>query len=184
MRDNLIINCPVYLSRYVSLVDEPSLPLPAAAAALPPPVPEKKSNWFRRAKSKDEKHKVHKSDSLSKEAESPENNTTASSPSDGGVSGSKLSLTDRDKIREQIKKLGIDFFSEDFEGTTMSSTKCLTCETVTEQKETMIDLAVPITTNMDIDQSNLIQVCSRRKSFIFSHRLSQFESNLVHRTCA
>lgn len=69
-----------------------------------------------------------------------------------------------EKICEKIKKLGLDFFTEDFEGVTVSSTKCLSCETVTEQKETMIDLSVPITgyENMDtIENSNLfIQVSS------------------------
>lgn len=69
-----------------------------------------------------------------------------------------------EKICEKIKKLGLDFFTEDFEGVTVSSTKCLSCETVTEQKETMIDLSVPITgyENMDtIENSNLfIQVGS------------------------
>lgn len=49
------------------------------------------------------------------------------------------------KLDERIKELGLDFFTEDFEGVTVSSTKCLSCETVTEQKETMIDLSVPIT---------------------------------------
>ncbi len=33
---------------------------------------------------------------------------------------------------------------EDFEGITISTTRCLTCESVTEQKETMIDIAIPI----------------------------------------
>ena len=49
-----------------------------------------------------------------------------------------------EQINEKLKKIGLDFFTEDFEGVTVSSTKCLICETVTEQKETMIDLSVPI----------------------------------------
>lgn len=65
------------------------------------------------------------------------------------ITDSKLSLNDKEKIQEQIKKLGLDFFNEDFEGVTMSSTRCLSCEAVTEQKESMIDLSVPITENMD-----------------------------------
>lgn len=44
-----------------------------------------------------------------------------------------------------VNKMGLDFFADDFEGVTVSSTKCLSCETVTEQQETMIDLSVPIT---------------------------------------
>lgn len=145
------------------------LPIPTAIAHHPPPVTEKKSTWFRKVKSKEDKHKAHKAESPSKEIEATDSNNHATTitPTDGsgdggggGVGGgSKLSLTDKDKIQEQIKKLGIDFFSEDFEGTTMSSTRCLSCETVTEQKETMIDLSVPITANMDtVDQSNLIEV--------------------------
>ncbi|XP_037034268.1 ubiquitin carboxyl-terminal hydrolase 4-like [Bradysia coprophila] len=46
----------------------------------------------------------------------------------------------------------VDFFTENFEGITCSSTKCLSCETITEQKETMIDLSVPITSYKNIDQ--------------------------------
>lgn len=45
---------------------------------------------------------------------------------------------------KKIKELGLDFFTEDFEGMTVSTTKCLSCETVTEQKETMIDIALPV----------------------------------------
>ena len=41
-------------------------------------------------------------------------------------------------FNEAIKRLGLDFFCKDFEGITLFTTKCLTCETVTEQKETMV----------------------------------------------
>lgn len=50
----------------------------------------------------------------------------------------------KEKLDEKIKMMGLDFFCEDFEGITVSTTKCLTCETETEQKETMIDISVPI----------------------------------------
>ncbi|KAG5673915.1 hypothetical protein PVAND_003916 [Polypedilum vanderplanki] len=53
-------------------------------------------------------------------------------------------VDEKEKIDETIKRLGLDFFSEDFEGITLSTTKCLTCETVTEQKETMIDISIPL----------------------------------------
>ncbi|XP_070497906.1 ubiquitin carboxyl-terminal hydrolase 1 [Chironomus tepperi] len=53
-------------------------------------------------------------------------------------------LDEKEKIDETIKRLGLDFFTEDFEGITLSTTKCLTCETVTEQKETMIDISIPL----------------------------------------
>lgn len=55
--------------------------------------------------------------------------------------------SDKEKIDETIKRLGLDFFCEDFEGITLSTTKCLTCETVTEQKETMIDISIPLASN-------------------------------------
>lgn len=148
------------MNRFVSVLPHPELPLPVATVIQPPPVTEKKTPWFRKSRSKDDKQKIQKSESLSKETEAPaENHVAPNTPSDGGVSDSRMSLTDKDKTQEQIKKLGIDFFSEDFEGTTMSSTRCLSCETVTEQKETMIDLSVPITANMEnIESENLIQV--------------------------
>lgn len=49
-----------------------------------------------------------------------------------------------EKVNEAIKRLGLDFFCKDFEGITLFTTKCLTCETVTEQKETMVDIAIPM----------------------------------------
>jgi ubiquitin carboxyl-terminal hydrolase 1 len=63
-----------------------------------------------------------------------------------------VSESDKEKIDETIKRLGLDFFCEDFEGITLSTTKCLTCETVTEQKETMIDISIPLASN-DNNQS-------------------------------
>ncbi|XP_055525301.1 uncharacterized protein LOC129718504 [Wyeomyia smithii] len=51
---------------------------------------------------------------------------------------------DAELVRERVQALGLDFFRDDFEGVTVSKTKCLACETCTEQKETMIDIAIPI----------------------------------------
>lgn len=71
------------------------------------------------------------------------------------------SLDSSDKINEVIKRLGLDFFCKDFEGITLFTTKCLTCETVTEQKETMIDIAIPIshdTLSQPIDPQMFFQV--------------------------
>lgn len=42
------------------------------------------------------------------------------------------------------KNLGFDFVAEDFEGTTVLRTTCLECEMVTERKQTMCDISVPI----------------------------------------
>lgn len=79
-------------------------------------------------------------------------------------------LISKQTIQEKIKALGLDFFSEDFEGVTASSIQCLACETTTEQKETMIDLAVPITENMDTHELNdsFIQVYNIHFDFIMA----------------
>lgn len=58
-----------------------------------------------------------------------------------------------DRLADKIKNLGLDFFREDFEGVTLCTTKCLTCETTTEKKEAMIDLSVSISPN----ENNLIE---------------------------
>lgn len=115
--------------------------------------------------SKDDKSKMNRSDLPIKDVDAKDiNNQKGSSISnfdDELMCGhDKEKITE--KVNEKIKKMGVDFFTEDFEGVTVSSTKCLSCETITEQKETMIDLSVPITgyENMDqLDDPNLfIQV--------------------------
>ena len=76
---------------------------------------------------------------------------------------------DKVKINETIKRLGLDFFCEDFEGVTLSTTKCLTCETVTEQKETMIDISIPLANNdnnQPLDPQLFFQVSERRELFL------------------
>lgn len=60
------------------------------------------------------------------------------------VNNEASSADSNEKVNEAIKRLGLDFFCKDFEGITLFTTKCLTCETVTEQKETMVDIAIPI----------------------------------------
>lgn len=84
------------------------------------------------------------------------NNVNSESCDSNGVSES-----DKEKIDETIKRLGLDFFTEDFEGITLSTTKCLTCETVTEQKETMIDISIPLASsdnNQALDPQLFFQV--------------------------
>ncbi|XP_063705037.1 uncharacterized protein LOC134834338 [Culicoides brevitarsis] len=55
-------------------------------------------------------------------------------------------VNDKQKLKENVcKLLGLNFFCEDFEGVTVSSIKCLTCEQVKTLKEKMIDISVPIT---------------------------------------
>ena len=53
-------------------------------------------------------------------------------------------VIDKEQIMDRIKSLGLDFIREDFEGTTISTTQCLFCETETVQKESMIDLGIQI----------------------------------------
>ncbi|XP_055375900.1 ubiquitin carboxyl-terminal hydrolase 1 isoform X2 [Condylostylus longicornis] len=73
----------------------------------------------------------------------------------------------KEHLAEKIKKLGLDFFSQYFEGITVSTTKCLSCETITEQKETMIDIAVPISgyENADCSGSFIQNSCITREYF-------------------
>lgn len=82
---------------------------------------------------------------------SPSNSTSAAVGGSGGgdeidstSSSLALLLKDKQRLEVKIRELGLDFFNDDFEGITVSTTKCLSCETVTEQKETMIDIAVPV----------------------------------------
>lgn len=77
--------------------------------------------------------------------------------------------SDKEKINETIKRLGLDFFTEDFEGITLSTTKCLTCETVSEQKETMIDISIPLASNdnnQPLDPQLFFQVSMIFNTFI------------------
>lgn len=111
------------------------------------PASEKKSNWFKRRK--DDKNKIITIESPSKDSNSFD--STASITDIDRVSGTanEIPSMSKEMVRDKIKALGLDFFSKDFEGVTASSIQCLACETTTEQKETMIDLAVPITENME-----------------------------------
>ncbi|XP_001661569.2 uncharacterized protein LOC5574653 [Aedes aegypti] len=61
--------------------------------------------------------------------------------------GKTSSVADERLVRDRLQALGLDFFRDDFEGVTVAKTKCLACETCTEQKETMIDIAIPIASN-------------------------------------
>lgn len=125
-----------------------------------PPANERKSVWFKRRK--EDKNKVIVTDSPSKDSNnciSDSNNAAivtdaASDKNACGGSFVETLLISKQTIQEKIKALGLDFFSEDFEGVTASSIQCLACETTTEQKETMIDLAVPITENMETHDLN------------------------------
>ncbi|XP_035791773.1 uncharacterized protein LOC118466477 isoform X2 [Anopheles albimanus] len=69
---------------------------------------------------------------------------TGEAPATTGQRASGVSLDERTQAQDRILELGLNFFREDFEGVTVSRTRCLSCETVTEQKETMIDIAIPI----------------------------------------
>lgn len=129
------------------------------------PITEKKTTWFKRRK--DEKHKATTMDSPSKDStsfDSTNPNVNDAINDKNAISSIQINetslLNNKQMIQEKIKALGLDFFSEDFEGVTASSIQCLACETTTEQKETMIDLSVPITENMETNElsDSFIQV--------------------------
>lgn len=111
-------------------------------------------NLFRKL-SKDDKSKTNRNDVPSKDNDARDVNNQKSG-SISNIDDELMCGQDKEKklekVNEKIKKMGVDFFTEDFEGITCSSTKCLSCETITEQKETMIDLSVPITGYENIDQ--------------------------------
>lgn len=149
-----------------------------------PPANERKTVWFKRRK--EDKNKVIVTDSPSKDSNCIDASSAATdAASDKNACGGSFVetlLISKQTIQEKIKALGLDFFSEDFEGVTASSIQCLACETTTEQKETMIDLAVPITENMETHELNdsFIQVDDE---FDTSYSPSDLERNLffIHR---
>lgn len=131
------------------------------APTLVQPVAEKKTNWFKRRK--EDKTKNIPIDSPSKEANSSDSNSVHDATNDKNVTGSadnETLLCNKQNIQEKIKALGLDFFTDDFIGITASTIQCLACETTTEQRETMIDLSVPITDNMETHEpsESFIQV--------------------------
>lgn len=73
-------------------------------------------------------------------------------------------LKDKMRLEERIRELNLNFFNADFEGVVVLTTKCLSCETVTRQKQGMIDISVPVPIsgyeNSDLQDkpSNYIQV--------------------------
>lgn len=168
-------------ARYSSAVDQADRQVVKPIQSPPQLIMEKKSgtNWFNKRR-KDDKSKNVRVDSPSKELRNSSDGASTSSaasvvaatasaqPMVNGVTGCEASPTSAESVLEKIRELGIDFFGEDFEGTTKASTRCLSCETTTEQKETMLDLSVPITENMEtheLDES-FIQVSRKRCGFV------------------
>lgn len=149
--------------RYNSVVDQVDRQLVKPVPSPPQPIVEKKGGWFGK-KRKDDKSKNTRVDSPSKELRNSSETPKASSPASivathdssqpmvNGAAGSEASPTSAESVLDKIRELGIDFFSVDFEGVTLASTLCLSCETITEQKEIMIDLSVPITENMETQE--------------------------------
>ncbi|KAH8272073.1 hypothetical protein KR026_002440 [Drosophila bipectinata] len=72
-------------------------------------------------------------------------------------------LKDKMRLEERIRELNLNFFNSDFEGLMVLTTKCLSCETVTRQKQGMIDISVPVpisgyeNTDLQDKPSNYIQ---------------------------
>lgn len=87
-------------------------------------------------------------------------------PAGAKVNAEAAAVDNNEKVNEAIKRLGLDFFCKDFEGITLFTTKCLTCETVTEQKETMVDIAIPMSHDalaQPIDPQLFFQVSCREQ---------------------
>ncbi|KAH8358906.1 hypothetical protein KR093_003227 [Drosophila rubida] len=73
--------------------------------------------------------------------------TTAPAPakySSDDESNSASLLKDKMRLEERIRELNLNFFSTDFEGIVVLTTKCLSCETITRQKQGMLDISVPV----------------------------------------
>lgn len=132
-----IIECPEIIANgYVSAPTEQQIEKVEVNNAPPVPQTTKTSFFSRKSKNKlkEEKNKIiPKVDSQIKETFMDL------------VSDDEQLIPSKEEIFDKIKKLGLNFFSQDFEGITVSTIKCLTCETTTEQKETMIDLSVALT---------------------------------------
>jgi hypothetical protein len=83
-----------------------------------------------------------------------------------------VDVIDKEQIMDRIKSLGLDFIREDFEGTTISTTKCLFCETETVQKESMIDLGIQIcgvdTSNVAKNPESFFQVSSTNRPHVLA----------------
>lgn len=145
------------------------------APANIPPTTERRTGWFKRRK--EDKNKLIVTESPSKDGSNCiDSNSAADVASDKNACGGSFVetfLISKQTIQEKVKALGLDFFSEDFEGVTASSIQCLACETTTEQKETMIDLAVPITENMDTHELNdsFIQVIYQCSFTFDTHKI-------------
>jgi len=137
----------------------PAVPENNELTSPPPSQPQTLKSIFSRNKKRKDTYKASSGSGGKTSSPMKENSIDASATASDGpttdpnVKNSLNSLAndsndgdanDKEKISEKIKKMGIDFFREDFEGITLSTTKCLTCETVTEQKETMVDIAIPI----------------------------------------
>lgn len=141
------------------------------ASKIPASIPsanERKTVWFKRRK--EDKNKMIVTDSPSRDSNCIDSTSAASDKNACGGSFVETLLISKQTIQEKIKALGLDFFSEDFEGVTASSIQCLACETTTEQKETMIDLAVPITENMETHgmEDTFIKVWKSRCKYLFN----------------
>lgn len=124
-----------------------------------PPANERKPIWFKRRK--EDKNKMIVTDSPSKDVNTIDSSgciaasaaamgatattiptapasattvATADTSSDKNACGGSFVetlLISKQTIQEKIRALGLDFFSEDFEGVTASSIQCLACETTT-----------------------------------------------------
>lgn len=129
-----ILDCPEIIANgYVSAPPEPQLDKVEVSTPAPPTT---KISFFQRIsknKTKEDKKTIPRVDS-------PSRDTVI----DLVLDDEQLAPS-KEEILDKLQKLGLNYFSQDFEGITVSTIKCLTCETTTEHKETMIDLSVALT---------------------------------------
>lgn len=93
------------------------------------------------------------------------------------------------RLEDRIRELNLNFFNTDFEGIVVLTTKCLSCETITRQKQGMLDISVPVpisgydTAELQEKPSAYIQVRAALIMHFISSRTNipiPFPTELVH----
>lgn len=110
----------------------------------------------------------------------------ASKYSSDDETNSATVLKDKMRLEERIRELNLNFFNADFEGVVVLTTKCLSCETVTRQKQGMIDISVPVpisgyeNTDLQDKPSNYIQVGGHPWTLTYFYLLLIITVELLH----
>lgn len=108
--------------------------------------------------------------------------------SDDEINSASL-IKDKMRLEDRIRELNLNFFNTDFEGIVVLTTKCLSCETITRQKQGMLDISVPVpisgydTAELQEKPSAYIQVRAALIMHFISSRTNfpiPFPTELVH----